>query len=34
MSSVYAVFIGMLIGLSPLGNTRLLKLIILALTGG
>ena len=34
MYSVCAVFIGMIIGFSPLGNNRLLKLIVIALTGG
>ena len=34
MYSVCAVFIGVLIGFSPLGNNRLLKLVVIALTGG
>ncbi len=34
MYSVCAVFMGMLIGFSPLGNNRLIKLVVIAFTGG
>lgn len=34
MSAVIAIGIGLAIGFSPLGNSRVLKIIIIALTGG
>jgi hypothetical protein len=34
MNSLIAVGIGICIGCSPLGNSRMLKVIIMALTGG
>jgi hypothetical protein len=34
MYSLFAVAIGISIGCSPLGNSRILKVIVMALTGG
>jgi hypothetical protein len=34
MYSLIAVAVGICIGCSPLGNSRMLKVIIMALTGG
>lgn len=34
MSALISIVIGLAIGFSPLGNSRVLKIIIIALTGG
>ena len=34
MASIYAVLLGFLIGFSPIGTNKIIRILVLALTGG